>query len=64
MKFGIVFGAQSYEHEVSIISAIAVKNALKGWDLEFVFCDKNRKFYTAAESKAKMQKIGIHEAEL
>ena len=45
MKFGIVFGAQSYEHEVSIISAIAVKNALKGWDLEFVFCDKNRKFY-------------------
>jgi len=26
--------------------------------------DKNRKFYTAAESKAKMQKIGIHEAEL
>lgn len=45
MKFGIVFGGQSYEHEVSIISAIAVKNALKGQSLEFIFCDRERKFY-------------------
>ena len=45
MKFGIVFGGQSYEHEVSIISAIAVKNALKGQSLEFIFCDRQRKFY-------------------
>lgn len=44
MKFGIVFGGQSYEHEVSIISAISVKRALKQ-DCFFVFCDKNRKFF-------------------
>ncbi|MDL0088308.1 D-alanine--D-alanine ligase [Campylobacter gastrosuis] len=44
MKFGIIFGAKSFEHEISIVSAIVLKNVLK-WDLEFVFCDYDRKFY-------------------
>ena len=44
MKFGIIFGGQSYEHEVSIVSAISVKRALKH-DCVFVFCDKDRKFF-------------------
>lgn len=44
MKFGIIFGAKSFEHEISIVSAIVLKNVLK-WDLEFIFCDYNRKFY-------------------
>ncbi|MDO5046566.1 D-alanine--D-alanine ligase [Campylobacter sp.] len=49
MKFGILFGAKSYEHEISIVSAIALKNVLKQ-DLTFVFCDKFREFYLV-ESK-------------
>ncbi|MCD8213936.1 MAG: D-alanine--D-alanine ligase, partial [Campylobacter sp.] len=44
MKLGIVFGAKSFEHEISIVSAIVLKNVLKQ-DLNFVFCDKERKFY-------------------
>lgn len=44
MKFGILFGAKSYEHEISIVSAIALKNVLKS-ELVFVFCDKFREFY-------------------
>ncbi|MDA3052559.1 D-alanine--D-alanine ligase [Campylobacter sp. JMF_01 NE2] len=49
MKYGIVFGGQSYEHEISIISAIAVKDALKGESLAFVFCDKDRRFFLIEE---------------
>ncbi|MBE3606876.1 D-alanine--D-alanine ligase [Campylobacter sp. RM13119] len=44
MKLGIVFGAKSYEHEISIISAIVLKNILKQ-ELTFVFCDGERDFY-------------------
>ncbi|WP_170020043.1 D-alanine--D-alanine ligase [Campylobacter sp. RM16190] len=44
MKFGILFGARSYEHEISIVSAIALKNVLKSEPM-FVFCDKFREFY-------------------
>lgn len=39
MKFGIVFGGVSFEHEISIVSAIAVKKALK-CELSFIFVDK------------------------
>ena len=45
MKLGVVFGGQSYEHEVSIISAIALQKALKSEDIAFIFCDGDRKFY-------------------
>lgn len=44
MKFALLFGAQSYEHEISIVSAIALKNHLK-MDLVYIFCDENRDFY-------------------
>ena len=44
MKFGIIFGAKSYEHEISIVSAIALKNVING-EIGFVFCDKFREFY-------------------
>lgn len=29
MKFGIIFGGQSYEHEISIVSAISLKKSNK-----------------------------------
>jgi len=44
MKIAIVFGGSSYEHEISIVSAIAMKDVIKE-DLEYIFLDENRDFY-------------------
>lgn len=44
MKIGIVFGGKSYEHEISIVSAIAMKDVLKE-ELIYIFCDQNRDLY-------------------
>jgi len=44
VKIGIVFGGISYEHEISIVSAIAMKDVLKE-ELVYIFCDQNRDFY-------------------
>lgn len=44
MKFGIVFGGASWEHEISIVSAVVMKRALKA-DLSFIFVDAQRNFY-------------------
>lgn len=44
MRYAVVFGGASFEHEISIVSAIALKSALKA-ELSFVFVDKNREFY-------------------
>ena len=45
MKIAIVFGGSSYEHEISIVSAITVKNVLKKHTPLFIFVDANRDFY-------------------
>lgn len=44
MKIAIVFGGYSYEHEISIVSAIAMKKVLSG-ELIYIFLDKYRDFY-------------------
>jgi len=44
VKIGIVFGGVSFEHEISIVSAIAMKDVLKE-ELIYIFCDENRDFY-------------------
>lgn len=44
MKIAIVFGAKSFEHEISIVSAIAMKKVLKA-QLVYIFCDYSRDFY-------------------
>lgn len=49
MKFGIIFGAKSYEHEISIVSAIALKKVIKSENL-YIFCDKFREFYLINEN--------------
>ena len=36
MKFGIIFGGQSYEHEISIVSAISLKKVIKN-ECAYVF---------------------------
>ncbi len=45
MNIAILFGGSSYEHEISIVSAITVKKVLKTSTLSFIFCDANRDFY-------------------
>jgi len=40
----IVFGAKSFEHEISIVSAITLKKVLKR-DIVYIFIDKHREFY-------------------
>lgn len=52
MKIAIIFGAQSYEHEISIVSAIAMKDILKS-EIVYIFCDKDREFYHIATSAIK-----------
>jgi len=44
VTLSILFGGQSYEHEISIVSAITLKSILT-CKLEFIFCDSQRKFY-------------------
>jgi D-alanine-D-alanine ligase len=43
MKYGVIFGGSSFEHEISIVSAITIKDKLN--ISSFVFVDKNRDFY-------------------
>jgi len=45
MKITVLFGGSSFEHEISIVSAITVKKVLKNATLSFVFVDANREFY-------------------
>lgn len=54
MKLAILFGGASYEHEISIVSAITVKGKLESkFDLSFIFCDQDHKFYLIEASKMK-----------
>ncbi len=45
MTISIVFGGSSYEHEISIVSAITLKKVLKHIQLQFIFVDAQREFY-------------------
>jgi len=51
-NYAIVFGGISYEHEISIISAITLKDVIKK-DKIFIFCDKKRDFYLISKEKMK-----------
>ncbi|MDR2789737.1 MAG: D-alanine--D-alanine ligase, partial [Campylobacteraceae bacterium] len=50
MKLAIVFGGESFEHEISIVSAIALKKVIF-CELVYIFCDKNRDFYLIPTSE-------------
>jgi len=45
LKLTILFGGASFEHEISIVSAITLKEKLSNYDLNFIFCDQNHTFY-------------------
>jgi len=51
-QFAILFGGVSYEHEISIVSAITLKNVIKKQKI-FIFCDAKREFYLINEKDMK-----------
>ncbi|MBL0707730.1 MAG: D-alanine--D-alanine ligase [Sulfurimonas sp.] len=53
MRLIILFGGASFEHEISIVSAITLKAKLSDVDLSFVFCDVDHKFYLIENAKMK-----------
>ncbi len=53
MKLAVLFGGASFEHEISIVSAITIKSKLESFDLDFIFCDTDHKFYYIKDTKMK-----------
>ncbi|WP_457606794.1 D-alanine--D-alanine ligase [Nitratifractor sp.] len=53
MTFAILFGGSSYEHEISIVSAITLKKVLKKSGLQFIFVDAGREFWLIEPEKMK-----------
>ena len=51
MKLTILFGGTSFEHEISIVSAITLKEKLSDFELNFIFCDLDHTFYLIEASK-------------
>jgi len=45
LKLTLLFGGASYEHEISIVSAITLKEKLSNFTLTFIFCDVDHQFY-------------------
>jgi D-alanine-D-alanine ligase len=62
LKLTILFGGASFEHEISVVSAITLKEKLTTFDLSFIFCDGDHKFYLidAAKMKATTFSKGVH----
>ncbi|WP_295701843.1 D-alanine--D-alanine ligase [uncultured Helicobacter sp.] len=53
MKYDVLFGGVSFEHEISIVSAIALKKVL-GADIEhFIFLDSKHRFYLISAENMK-----------
>ena len=65
MNLAILFGGASYEHEISIVSAITLKEKLSTLDLEFVFLDQDHTFYYIDKNKmdAKLFSSGAYNKE-
>jgi len=53
MNIAILFGGSSFEHEISIVSAITLKKVLKNTNLEFIFCSIDREFFLIEPSNMK-----------
>ena len=57
MKLAIIFGGTSYEHEISIVSAITLKKALPKEDPLFIFLDAQNDFYLISSKKYGVSKF-------
>jgi D-alanine-D-alanine ligase len=53
MNLIILFGGSSYEHEISIVSAITLKDKIKKYNLIFIFVDRDRDFYLIEKENMK-----------
>ncbi|MEA3490717.1 MAG: D-alanine--D-alanine ligase [Campylobacterota bacterium] len=53
MKIAVLFGGSSFEHEISIVSAITMKKVLSKSSLIFIFVDRDRDFYLIEGSAMK-----------
>lgn len=51
MTYAVVFGGSSFEHEISIVSAITIKDKLK--NSIFIFIDENRDFFLIEKENMK-----------
>ncbi len=51
MNIAILFGGSSFEHEISIVSAITMKKVLKNTVLTYIFVSADRKFYLIDSEK-------------
>ena len=61
MTFLILFGGSSFEHEISIVSAITLKDKIKKHNLKFVFVDANRDFYLIEKENMKSKYFSTKE---
>ncbi|MBS9778728.1 MAG: D-alanine--D-alanine ligase [Campylobacteraceae bacterium] len=50
MQIAVIFGGKSFEHEISIVSAIALKKVLT-CKVDFISCDDEHKFYLIPSDK-------------
>ncbi len=51
MNIAILFGGSSFEHEISIVSAITMKKVLKNSTLTYIFVSSDRRFYLIETDK-------------
>ncbi len=51
MNIAILFGGSSFEHEISIVSAITLKKVLKKSTITYIFVSADRKFYLIDSEK-------------
>jgi len=62
LKINILFGGASYEHEISVVSAITVMKKLENdFELGFIFCDQDHTFYLIEKDKMKAKTFSAGE---
>jgi D-alanine-D-alanine ligase len=61
MDLIILFGGSSYEHEISIVSAITLKDKIKRHNLKFIFVDRDRNFYLIEKENMKSKYFSTFE---
>jgi len=53
MTFAVIFGGNSFEHEISIVSAITLKDKIKKHNLIFIYIDQLRNIYLIEKENMK-----------
>jgi len=53
MTFAVIFGGNSFEHEISIVSAITLKDKIKKHNLIFIYIDQFRDIYLIEKENMK-----------